>query len=393
MCSMRFVFKIGTSLLANEHGQLNVDFLRGIIAQMAEVQKQGNEVVLVSSGAVASGRSELHFEHEKKNLSPRPGALPFRQALAAVGQGVLMETYRAFFKEHGVTVAQALLTNYDFTNRENFLNTKNVFSMLLSNGVIPVVNENDVTTIAELKFGDNDMLSAKTAGMISADYLCILTDVDGLFEEDPKRNPHAKFIASAPLIDDEVRARAGGARSGRSMGGMITKLAAAEYIISVGTSMVIVNGRKKNILASAVALCKKHASHVKNSTRAPFPGDPKVGTFFPSSVNRIESQKKWMRPKIHKNAWIEVDVGARKALTQLGKSLLPSGITGVHGDFVRGDVVIIKDIQGNIGYGQVNYDAKDLDKIKKCHTDKIEKILGYSFEDEAIHRDRMVIAQ
>ncbi len=387
---MRFVFKIGTSLLTNEHGQLNVDFLRGVIAHMAEVQKQGNEVVLVSSGAVAAGRSELRFEHEKKNV-------PFRQALAAVEQGVLMETYRSFFKMHEVTVAQALLTNYDFINRENFLNTKNVFLLMLSHGVIPVVNENDVTTIAELKFGDNDMLSAKTAGMISADYLCILTDVDGLFEEDPKRNPDAKFLASVPVIDVGIRALAGGARSSKSMGGMITKITAAEYVTSVGTSMLIVNGHKKDILARAVALCKKHVAHQSNlahvGNNTLFAGDPDVGTFFPSSVNRMESQKKWMRPKIHKNAWIEVDAGARKALTALGKSLLPSGITGIHGDFVRGDVITIKDIQGNIGYGQVNYDAKDLDKIKKCHTDQIEKLLGYSFEDEAIHRDRMVIAQ
>lgn len=383
---MRFVFKIGTALLTNDDGTLNVVFLRGVIAQMAEIQKQGNEVVLVSSGAVASGRSELHFEHEKKNL-------PFRQALAAVGQGVLMETYRTLFKKHGVTVAQALLTNYDFVNRENFLNTKNVFLLMLSNGVIPVVNENDVTTIAELKFGDNDMLSAKTAGMISADYLCILTDVDGLFEEDPRKNPDAKFIATVAVIDDTVRARAGGAASGKSTGGMITKIAAAEYITSVGTPMVIVSGRKKDILARAVELCKKHAAHEKKSGASSFAGDPEVGTFFLSSVNRMESQKKWMRPQIRKNAWIEVDEGARRALTELGKSLLPSGITAVHGDFMRGDVITIKDIQGNIGYGEVNYDAKDLDKIKKCHTDQIEKLLGYSFENEAIHRDHMVIAQ
>lgn len=361
---MRLVIKIGTSLLANEQHQLNTDFLRSMISQIAALKKENHEIVLVSSGAVAAGRSELTFEREKKNI-------PFRQALAAIGQGLLMKTYHDFFAQHKIIVAQALLTNYDFVNRENFLNTKNVFEVMLKQGVIPIVNENDVTTIAELKFGDNDMLSAKTAAMVSADYLIILTDVDGLFVEDPKNNPRAKLISVVEKIDDSIRRLASGARSKSSLGGMVTKLEAADYVTSVGIPMFIANGKRKNVLDEIL-------------TR-------RSGTYFASKTNRTESQKKWLRPKIQKNAWVEIDSGAVRAITEQGKSLLPSGILKIHGKFLRGDVVIVKGQGGEVAYGQVNYSSEDLDKIKKHRSDEIERILGYSFEEEAIHRDRMVI--
>lgn len=374
---MRFVVKLGTSLLTNERGQLNIDFLRSVISQIAALKKESHEIVLVSSGAVAAGRSELQFEREKKNI-------PFRQALAAVGQGLLMKTYHDFFAKHGVTVAQALLTNYDFVNRENFLNTKNVFEVMLKHGVIPIVNENDVTTIAELKFGDNDMLSAKTAAMISADYLIILTDVDGLFREDPKRNSRAALISVVEKIDDSIKKLAGGARSKSSLGGMVTKLEAAEYVTSVGISMFIANGKRENILDVI-------ASAAKQSRSLASLGMTLRVTFFPSRVNRTESQKKWLRPKIQKNTWIEIDNGAVRALLEQGKSLLPSGIAKIHGKFQRGDVVTVKGPSGEVAYGQINYCSENLDKIKKHHSDEIEQILGFSFEEEAIHRDRMVI--
>lgn len=361
---MRLVIKIGTSLLTNEQHRLNTDFLRDIISQIAALKKAGHEIVLVSSGAVAAGRSELQFDREKKNI-------PFRQALAAVGQGLLMKTYHDLFAKHNITVAQALLTNYDFVNRENFLNTKRVFEVMLKNSVIPIVNENDVTTIAELKFGDNDMLSAKTAAMVSADYLIILTDVDGLFAEDPKNNPNAKLIPVVEKIDDSIKKLAGGARSRSSLGGMKTKLEAAEYVTSVGIPMFIANGKQKNVLDEILAR--------------------RSATFFPSKTNRTEGQKKWLRPKIQKNAWIEIDSGAARALLAGGKSLLPSGISKIHGKFLRGDVVMIKDLSGEVAYGQLNYSSEDLDKIKKHRSDEIERILGFSFEEEAIHRDRMVI--
>lgn len=373
---MRFVIKIGTSLLTTSDHELDADFLKRVIGDIAAIKKEGHEVVLVSSGAVAAGRSEMQFEREKKNI-------PFRQGLAAIGQGILMKTYHDFFAQHGLVVAQALLTNYDFTNRENFLNTKNVFGLLLEKNVIPIVNENDVTTIAELKFGDNDMLSAKTAAMVSADFLIILTDVDGLFLEDPKNNPHAKLIPLVEKVDESVKKLAGGARAKSSLGGMVTKLEAAEYVTSVGIHMFIAGGRRDGILRKIAVFCANLKLPV---TRYRLPV-----TFFPSSVNRLASQKKWLKPKLQKNAWIEIDPGAKKALTEMGKSLLPKGVTSVHGNFHRGDVVMVKCGGQDMGYGQVNYDSADIDKIKKHHSDEIEQILGFSFEEELIHRDRMVI--
>lgn len=374
---MRFVIKIGTSLLTTPDHKLDQGFLQRVIGDVAEIKKQGHEVILVSSGAVAAGRSEMQFEKEKKNI-------PYRQALAAIGQGVLMKTYHDLFARHDIAVAQALLTNYDFTNRGNFLNTKNVFALLLEKGAIPVVNENDVTTIAELKFGDNDMLSAKTAAMVSADFLIILTDVDGLFLEDPKNNPNAKLVPVVEKVDESVKKLAGGARSKSSLGGMVTKLEAAEYVTSVGIHMFIAGGRRDGILRKIVAFCAK-----KDMLRQA--QHDIVGTFFPSSVNRLASQKKWLKPKLQKNAWIEIDAGAQKALTEMGKSLLPKGVVGVHGDFHRGDVVMVKCGGQDMGYGQVNYSSEEIDKIKKHNSDEIEQLLGFSFEEELIHRDRMVI--
>lgn len=369
---MRLVIKIGTSLLTTTKHRLDEDFLGGLIPQIVKIKKSGHEIILVTSGAVAAGRSELKIEREKKNI-------PFRQALAAVGQGVLMKTYRDFFVSQKIPVAQALLTNYDFANRENFLNTKRVFDVLLGNGAVPIVNENDVTTIAELKFGDNDILSAKTAAMVEADFLIILTDVDGLYREDPKTNPAAERIARVQIIDDSIRSLAKGPRSNSSLGGMVTKLEAAEYVTSAGISMLICGGRSPKILERAVEFLKN-----TDNTNPP-------GTFFSSSVSRIESNKKWLKPKISARAWIEIDSGAAKALQSDGKSLLASGIFKIQGDFERGDVVMVKSGGANIAYGQVNYDSSALDKIKKHRSDEIEEILGFSFEDCAIHRDRMVI--
>lgn len=363
---MRFVIKIGTSLLTTSGHRLDEDFLQTVIADIAAVHQQGHEIVIVSSGAVAAGRSEMPAPREKKNI-------PFRQALAAVGQGLLMKTYHDFFARHGIAVAQALLTNYDFINRENFLNAQNVFGLLLKQKAIPIVNENDVTTVAELKFGDNDMLSAKTAAMVSADALLILTDVDGLFLEDPKRNPRARLVEAVEKIDDSVKKLAGGARSKSSLGGMVTKLEAAQYVTSAGIPMFIGSGRRNGIVREIPQM---------RLTR---------GTFFHSTVSRLASRKKWLKPKIQKQVWIEIDGGAGKALLEMGKSLLAKGVIAVHGDFCRGDVVLVKCQGQEVAYGQVNYGATEIDKIKKHHSDKIEQILGFSFEEELIHRDRMVI--
>ncbi|MEK9133156.1 MAG: glutamate 5-kinase [Patescibacteria group bacterium] len=248
---MRFVVKVGTSLVTNEDYQLNVGFLESLAASAANLQKRGHQIIIVSSGAVAAGRSQLVFPHDDRNI-------PYRQALAAIGQGILMKNYYRLFRDHGVKVAQALLTSYDFANRQNFLNTKSVFELLLQNRVVPIVNENDVTTIAELKFGDNDMLSAKTAIMVEANYLVLFTDVDGLYSADPKDNPDAKLISIVRSIDDSVRGLGKGAHSKNSMGGMITKIAAAEHATSAGVKTIIVCGRKEGILGNIIDFCEKN---------------------------------------------------------------------------------------------------------------------------------------
>lgn len=371
---MRFVIKVGTSLLTDKNHRLDVVFINNLVKQIVEMQCAGHQVILVSSGAVASGRQELLLPHEKKNI-------PFRQALAAVGQGILLETYRKFFKKYKISVAQALLTSLDFTRRENFLNTKHVFELLLEKAVVPVVNENDVTTIEALTFGGNDMLSAYVAAMVSADYLVILTDVDGLLKQ-------GHIVPVVEKIDDSIKALAGGAKSRHSIGGMAAKLEAAKYATSSCVSMFIVNGRKKNILKEVMKSCLTRGTVNNNYSFLPAENP---GTFFPSKISCIDSQKKWMQPQIKKNAWIEIDAGAVKALKKLGKSLLPSGIAKIHGEFNRGDIVIIKALHGEIAYGQINYGSADLDKIKHCRSDEIEDILGFSFEPEAMHRDRMVI--
>lgn len=373
---MRFVIKIGTSLIADSRHRLDKDFLTGFVKQVAKIKECGHQAVIVSSGAVASGRAKITFKHEKKSI-------PCKQALAAVGQGVLMKIYNEMFEKYGITVAQALLTNYDFTNRDNFINTKNVLDLLLQQGVVPVINENDVTTIAELKFGDNDMLSAKVAAMVSANCLVILTDVDGLFDSNPTSNPSAKLIRTVEKIDDKVKAYAQGPKSEHSRGGMITKIAAAQYATQEGTNVFIANGKKEGSLSEVVSFFEKRS---KNQTAT-----QPVSTFFAAKTTCVIASKKWLKPQILPNAFLEIDAGALKAICKKGKSLLPSGITKVSGKFDREDVVLVKNNGKEIAYGQVNYSSSDIDKIKGCGSDKIGDALGYSFEEEIMHRDKMVI--
>ncbi len=266
---MRFVIKVGTGLLTNEDHQLNVAFLKRFIGDLAAMHADGHEIVIVSSGAVAAGRTSITFNHEDSSI-------PYRQTLAAVGQVMLMKTYDRYFEKHNVVVAQALLTNYDFVNKENSKNTRNVFELLLKKNVIPIVNENDVTTIAELQFGDNDMLSAKTAALINADFLIIVTSVDGLFTADPRKHPEAKFIPVVERIDAKIKKLAQGAGDKNSRGGMKTKLQAAEYVTEHGTPMFIVNGTNKSILKNIFKFCKQYSDEWKEA----LPDLPVGCTFF-----------------------------------------------------------------------------------------------------------------
>lgn len=375
---MRFVVKVGTRLVTKADNRLNLNFIKSLVAQIASLISEGHEVVLVTSGAVAAGRTEIVFEKEKENI-------PYRQVLAAAGQNILMRTYQDFFRRFGITVAQALLTNYDFTNKENFLNTRRVLEQLLGKKIVPIVNENDVTTIAELKFGDNDMLSAKTAVMISADLLILLTTVDGLFTDNPAKNKNAEFISFVPEIGSSIFGYAKKEASQGSLGGMHSKVKAAQYAASSGISVCIANGSKTNIARGVVSCYKKFIEDPSHASSFP-------GTFFRPYKTKEQSFKKWLKPKIIKGAAIIVDDGCKNALLKKGKSLLASGIKDVLGSFSRGSVVAIQDLNGNeIGYGQVNYESGELFKIKGRKSSEFEKNLGYMYEDEIVHRDRMVV--
>jgi len=354
----KIVVKIGTNLLTKANFQLNKKFIGEIAAEIIEIKKQGYKIILVSSGAVAAGRSEL----------------PFKQCLAAVGQGILINTYRDIFKKAKIPVAQLLLTNMDFFHKKNFLNTGNTLEYLLKLNALPIVNENDVTSFDELKFGDNDTLSAKVASMIGADLLILLTDVQGLYSANPRTNPNAELIPEVKKIDDHIKKIAEDKGTKHSRGGMKSKILAAEYAGSSGVNTVIAFGKQKDVLKKII-LEKKS-----------------IGTFFHAAKDKLESRKKWIIAQINKNAEIHVDEGALRALKIECKSLLPVGITEIKGEFERGDVISIfspeKDL---IGYGLTNYSSQKLNIIKKLKTEEIHQKLEHINEEEAVHRDNLIM--
>lgn len=363
---MRLVCKIGTTLLTREDNNLNTEFISNIVDQAAALHRKGHEIIIVTSGAVASGRASLTFKKETKNI-------PFRQALAAVGQTFLLNTYQEFFKKYGIIIAQILLTAIDFKERGNFLSTFNTLKLLLELRAVPIINENDVTAYAELKFGDNDFLSAQVASMVNADLLLILTDVPGLLTANPAFDPKAKLIPRVKKIDQKILKMAEGVGSKKSLGGMVSKIKAADYAVQSGIPVLVASGRIPDILIEVVK---------KNNLK---------GTYFPASISKKESRRKWLKTRIKKGSQILVDEGAVRALKKKGSSLLPSGVKAAKGVFERGDVVEISDLKGNvIGFGQVNYGSLEIGKIKGRHSDQISQLLGVSFEEEVIHRDNLV---
>lgn len=369
---------MGTNVVTKPDHALDTVFLKNLVTQLASLHKEGHEIILVTSGAVASGRTEFKTEHEKGNI-------PFRQALAAVGQGRLIRTYHDFFETYRIPLAQALLTNDDFAKREHFLNIQGVFELLLKNRVIPVVNENDVTTMAELQFGDNDMLSAKTASLVSADLLILLTTVDYLYTNDPRKNPRASKIEFVSKIDETLLSYASSKPDPDSMGGMLSKLQAVKYASEAGIATFIGDARRSNIVRDLVVRYQKFVTDERSVDEFP-------GTFFLSVKTKQQNYEKWLRAKAMKGMSISVDDGALRALKEQGKSLLASGIREVEGDFKRGDVVAITDLKGKtFAYGQVNYAASECEKIKGKKSSEIGKTLGYMFEDEVIHRNHMVL--
>ena len=365
----RIIVKAGTNILTGGSDELDEVFIENLVSQISDLSKVGREMILVSSGAVAAGSGAM------KSLG-KSSALPDRQVLAAVGQGRLMHLYEEAFAIHGIPTAQALLSRRDVNDRLGYLNLRNTLLSLLGNGVVPVINENDVVAVEELEgevFGDNDTLSALVANLIDADLLVILGSVEGMYTKDPNIHKDAQLISVVEKIDDKVNQYAGPSSDIRGRGGMVTKIQAAQLATASGVDVVIANGMKDSVISR---LSKGE----------------KIGTLFKTSVSKLESRKRWMLSGLSNKSHIKIDQGAVSALKASKTSLLPPGVLGCIGKFERGDIVYIRDEnENNIAAGISNYGSPDLRKIQGLNSDLIEKILGHHYGDEVIHRDNMVM--
>ncbi|MBI4823084.1 MAG: glutamate 5-kinase [Nitrospirae bacterium] len=361
---MTIVIKIGSNIIADEKGLAEKE-MQAIVADISSVSDMGHDVVVVSSGAVAAGMRKL-------GLKRKPMDIKLKQASAAIGQSSLMWAYERCFNAHGKKVAQVLLTRDDISDRKRYMNSRNTLLTLISYGVIPVINENDTVAIDEIRFGDNDQLAAMVASLVSAERLIILSDVEGLYSEDPKKNPRAELIKTVNEITAHMLKTAKG-EGALGTGGMLSKLLAADKAVGSGITVNIINGKKHGLLQS---LLNGH-SH---------------GTEFSSRKGRLSAKKGWIAFGIKPKGSIVIDEGAKKALISLGRSLLPSGIIKTEGSFEAGDAVYCLDSGGvRIAKGLTNYSSEEIEKIKGKKTSDIEKALGFKYSDEIIHRDNMVI--
>ncbi len=372
----RIVVKVGTNLLTAGDDTLHAPTVRRLIGQVAALHRRGIQVVLVSSGAIAAGREALGLIDRPSGGNLRRKDIPFKQVMAALGQSRLMQRYADGFAEHGVQVAQALITKGDLDNREGYLNVRNTLDGLLDLGVVPIVNENDVVDvreIGEIVFGDNDTLSAAVANVVDAGLLIILTDTDGLYESDPRRDPDAKLIHRVEEIDERIEALAGGVGTARGRGGMATKIAAAKAATAIGIPVLVAGGHVPRILERVVA-------------------GEEIGTLFARRDDRVHSRERWLLSGLASRGQIIVDEGAVLALRASRCSLLPAGVADIAGDFGRGDVVDICDPGGDrIGSGLTQYSASELERIKGAKTGDIVKLLGYRYIDEIVLRGDMAL--
>lgn len=362
----RVVVKVGTALLTRSGGDLDERMIDDLVGQIVDLMRRGMQVIIVTSGAISAGVGRL-------GLRARPNLLPELQAAASVGQSVLISAYDRCFERHGFRVAQILLTHDGLRDRARHLNVRNTITTLLASGVVPIINENDTVSVDEIKFGDNDMLSALVVNLVKADLLIILSDIDGLMTEDPRRSRDAMRISEVTGITDEIASCADGTVGPCGIGGMASKLEAAKIVTGAGETMVIANGRADCVL------------------RRIFDGED-VGTIFLPSKGKMRGRKRWIAYFTRPRGDIRVDAGAADALCGKGKSLLASGIVGVNGEFQAGDPVrIVGENGGEIGRGLTNYTSVELKKIMGGKTGRIKSILGYKYYDEIIHRDNLVI--
>jgi glutamate 5-kinase len=364
----RIVVKVGSSLVTNEGRGLDEGAIGEWCRQMALLSSQGKEVVMVSSGAIAEGMKRLGW-------TTRPSEVPALQAAAAVGQMGLAQMYETKLRENGMGSAQVLLTHADLADRERYLNARSTLLTLLQHRVLPVINENDTVVNDEIKFGDNDTLGALVANLIEADLLIILTDQKGLYTADPRKDPAATFVQEAHAGDLALEAMAGGAGSSIGRGGMITKILAAKRAAGSGASTVIAWGREPDAL---LRLCQ---------------GD-NMGTLLVAQTAKQQARKQWMADHLQLRGSVTVDAGAAHKVLTEGKSLLPIGMTGVAGDFSRGDVIAIRDEQGaEIARGLANYASAEARLLCRKPSHEYEALLGYTAEPEMVHRDNLILSR
>ena len=359
--------KVGSSTITHANGKCDFARIDRLARELADWQNQGKEMILVSSGAVAVGVDRL-------GLPEKPKTIPGKQAAAAVGQGILMHTYEKIFAEYGQLVAQVLLTRMETIDRHRYTNARNTFMELLRQRVIPIVNENDVVALDELKIGDNDNMSALVASIVDADLVIILSDVDGLYTANPQTHPEAKLVSRVDEITPEIEASAGGAGSSVGTGGMFTKIQAAKNATTSGINLVIASGSQKDAISRILE-------------------GEEVGTLFVSRENRLQFRKRWLAFGARIMGRITVDEGCEKAIKKAGGcSILPVGIVDVDGDFEAGNTVsVITKAGREIARGLCHYSSEELKKITGCQSEEIEERLGHKAFDEVIHRDDLVI--
>ncbi len=363
--SKRIVVKVGSALVTNNGAGLSADFITDCARQIALLHRSGRQIVLVSSGAIAAGMQRLGW-------TKRPHAMHALQAAAAVGQMGLTQAYESVFAQHGLKSAQVLLTHEDLTDRNRYLNARSTLSTLLELGVVPIINENDTVVTDEIRFGDNDTLGALVANLIEAEALIILTDQQGLFSADPRRDPQATLIAEGDAEDRHFESIAGGAGSGISKGGMITKIRAAQRAARSGAYTLIVGGRETGALIRAA-------------------NGEAIGTCLRASKSPLAARKQWLADHLRLAGAVLIDDGAVTALRN-GKSLLPIGVRGIEGEFERGAAVACLDAnRTEIARGLINYASTEARRIAGYPSKEIESRLGYLDESELVHRDNLIL--
>ena len=372
----RVVIKIGSSVISNrDKGRsqlecgLSREWVRHYARKIKVIRDKGYDVVLVSSGAIMAGRERLEFGRADLTV-------PEKQACAAIGQSFLMHTYEKAFEKKGLMVAQILLSHDDLGNRRRYLNAKHTIEALLEKGVIPIINENDSVTVEEIKIGDNDSLSATVACLVDAQLLIILSDVEGLYDRDPSlknKTEKAQLISHVSKVNEDIERIAGKSKNRLTVGGMLTKVQAAKKTMSFGIPTLVVNGLDEKVIENIFA-------------------GKEVGTLFWSGKGKIRDRKHWIAHTLKPAGTLTIDEGARKALVERGKSLLPAGLIKVKGDFEFGNALTLLDESGKeIGRGLVNYNSRDLERIKGMKTSAVCSLMEESFYEEVIHRDDLVI--